>query len=152
MTQDTDDNLLREIEEMIDKKLDEQRLLLKKSFTDELKSVKDNQDIFQRSIDRIDEDMGTDRKNFEGWDVRLGKVETVIGQIKQAWERHTKRLEDKMDFATEKAIESVGKKAADQVGPIVEEKLENFVSSKPSIVAKKLGFFKRLKNWFAAGW
>jgi chromosome segregation ATPase len=106
---------------------------------DQIKVIFDRLESIQKSLDRIDRDMGDDRKNLQETPIRLGSVANQVEQMREAVHTLPGKLKDKME---------------DAVKPITEEahSLKETIEKKRVIEIKARTTWQKFKHWLSKGW
>ena len=101
--------------------------------TDKFKVIREKVDSIQKNVDRIDRDLADDRKYMHEFVIRLGNVETGIGELLKGQRTATNRVKDAIEDIIEPAAQKVSKEAKDLKETIKEKK---FIALRPKFSLK----------------
>lgn len=72
---------------------------------DEFKVMLERIDAVQNTVNRIDKDLEADRRDLQDFSIRLGKVETVVDEVKKSMWQVSSRTQDRVSEAVAPMIE-----------------------------------------------
>lgn len=103
-------------------------------------------DALQKTVNRIDTDMGGDRKDIGDMKISMGAIKNEFSEIRDMFSKQTRTIVSKVEDTINEGIESASEMMTESVAPSVEGVLENFVATKPKIF-KKRGVAKTILSW-----
>ena len=74
---------------------------------DEFKVLKTIVDSIQKNVDRIDRDMGEDRKEWQNVVLRLGNVENGIAELLRGQHTTANKVKDAVEDAMDEAVKPI---------------------------------------------
>lgn len=64
---------------------------------DQYKVLVDRIDTLQKSVDRMDRDLGSDRKDIQEYSIRLGGVESQVEELRKAVKQLPEKTQDRVE-------------------------------------------------------
>lgn len=115
-----------------------------------LEKLEKAQQTMQVSIDRIDTDMGEDRKDIGDFKLKMGQISNQFQEIRDLFAQQTRTIVHKVEEKVNQSIDSAVEVMTETVTPVVQNTLDDFVATKPKIT-KKSKFSWKFWRWFKRG-
>jgi len=124
---------------------------LKKELKDFLLSIIEEQhkitreslETIQTSVNRIDEDLASDRKDIGNLRTEMIAIRSQFNEIIDQFSKQTSVIVNKVHDKITEGVNNVADAMVETVEPMVKDTLDNFVATNPKIEKKK-GCFSRL--------
>ena len=84
-------------------------------------------DSLQKSVDRIDKDLSSDREDLQEFRVRLGAMEGEFNELRKGLKTQSDKIQDKM---------------ADVIEPLMDQ-----IEDRKIVEYKAISFFSKFKFW-----